>query len=888
MRIRDGARIVLSNPDMLHAGILPQHTRWAGFFANLRVVVLDEMHTYRGVFGSHVANVLRRLRRICRFYGADPQFILASATIANPGELAERLVEAPVTVIGPGQNGAPQGARDILLYNPPLVDPTLGIRRSSSLEATELAAHFLAHDVQTIVFAGARLTTELILTYLRDRPEPLPPVAGYRGGYLPAERREIERNLRSGKLRGVVATNALELGIDIGQLEAAVLAGYPGTIASAWQQMGRAGRRQGAAAALLVATPNPIDQYLMGHPEYLLDRSPEHALINPDNPVILAGHLACAAAELPFAADEGFGRAPDVAGALAFLAQAGELYTSGGRYFWAGQGYPEAATSLRSTSSERIIIQSQSALGSPQVIGEIDRAGATLLLYEGAIYIHSGDTYLVERLDWDANQAYVRPVQVDYYTRPSIGQDVQVIAEHGQAGVQGRTPETADRAHATPPGADPPRLRRGGRGSGLPNGKFRGHRPGLRNTASVQPNSEHPTPPGAESGQRDGEFVDHRPGLKDSATIQPNGEAQTQPGAESGLRNGELVDHRPGLKSAENGVLNGEVRDSRPGLRDLATKGASAELPASSVEYPASSIEQPESSLDAPTSDPHSPTPKAQVAWGDLRVVSRFTGFRTLTCDTNEVLSFTPLELPEQVLETEGCWLVLQPDLVEALRAEGAWLSSPNDYGPGWPAQRVAARARDGFRCQGCGAPELGDAAPGGRREHDVHHKIPLRAFVADPSLRPGLPAELAWQAANRLENLATLCPTCHHKAEATVRLHSGLGGLATLLGAVAPLYLMCDPHDLGVATEPQAPGTGLPTITIYEKIPAGIGYAPQLFALMPELLRAAHELVTRCPCEHGCPSCVGPVLDHAYAAGRQVPDASAPGAACVIYATMV
>jgi DEAD/DEAH box helicase domain-containing protein len=703
-KIRDGARIVLSNPDMLHAGILPQHTRWAAFFANLRVVVLDEMHVYRGVFGSHVANVLRRLHRICQFYGSNPQFLLASATIANPEDLAARLVDAAVTVIGPDQNGAPQSARDILLYNPPVLDAALGIRRSSSLEATDLAAHFLGHDVQTIVFAGSRLTAELIVTYLRERPEALPRVAGYRAGYLPAERREIERDLREGRLRGVVATTALELGVDIGQLEAAVLSGYPGTIASTRQQMGRAGRRQGTAVAILVATPNPIDQYLMAHPEYLFGRSPEHALLNPDNPVILAGHLACAAAELPFAAGEGFGGAPEVAAALDFLADAGELYASGSRYYWSGDGYPAAAISLRATSPDRVVIQTRDEVGRPQAIGELERAGVPRLLYENAIYIHAGETYLVEHLDLEAGLAIVQPVQVDYYTRPSIAEDVEVLSQRASFSFSGREPK-----------GDP--------------------------------------------GQGD-----------------------------------------------------------------------------------------------------------AHIAWGDLRVKTRATGYRLIRRYTNEVLGFGQIDLPEQVLETAGCWLVLMSRLVDELKSEGAWLSDPNDYGPQWPAQRVAVRARDGFRCQACGAPEPATPSPGGRREHDVHHKIPFRSFVADPSLRPGLPPELAWQAANRLDNLVTLCPTCHRRAEAGVRLHSGLGGLAALLAAVAPFFLMCDPHDLGVSAEPQAPGSGLPTVTIYEKVPAGVGYAAQLYEMMPDLLRAAYDLVSNCSCQSGCPSCVGPVLDHEYA----------------------
>ncbi len=448
-KARDAARIILSNPDMLHAGILPQHTRWAGFFANLRTVVIDEMHVYRGVFGSHVANVLRRLRRICRFYGSNPQFILASATIANPAELAERLIEAPVTIVGPERDGAPRGERHVMFYNPPLLVPELGIRRSSSLEAADLAAHFLAHDVQTIVFARARLTTELILTYLREAKElrgteksrgtgvgpsatpHLPAseasagarhspsaIRGYRGGYLPNERREIEKGLRQGSVRGVVATNALELGIDIGRLDAALLAGYPGTIASARQQLGRAGRRQGPSVGVLVAGADALDQYIVAHPQWLLARSPEHARLNPDNQVILAEHLACAAAELPIERpDRFFGDLPALAvDLLDDLVKAGQLYRAGGRYFWSGDGTPSAAMSLRTTSPDRVMIQAPDETGRPQVIGELDRASAPAVLYEGAIYLHEGQTYLVERLDWDGGIAHTRPVEVDFYT----------------------------------------------------------------------------------------------------------------------------------------------------------------------------------------------------------------------------------------------------------------------------------------------------------------------------------------------------------------------------------------------------------------------------------------------------------------------------------------
>lgn len=713
-KIRDTSRIILSNPDMLHMGILPQHPRWAAFFTSLRVVVIDEMHVYRGVFGSHVANVLRRLRRICRFYGegSGPQFILASATIANPRELAERLVEAPVTVVGSDKDGAPQGEKHVLFYNPPVVDPDLGIRRSTVHEAADLAAHFVEHDVQTIVFGRARLATELMLTYLRESL-PVPArshVRGYRGGYLPADRREIEQGLRKGAVRAVVATNALELGIDIGRLDAAILAGHPGTIASARQQMGRAGRRQGASVAVFVAGAGPLDQYIVTHPRWLLERSPEHARINPDNEIILAGHLACAAAELPLRTTEELVAPPtrdngDIAGdsttttaPLTDLVEAGQLYVSGGRYFWAGEGNPAQAMGLRSAGNDRVVIQARGDDGKPLVIGELDREGVPLLLYKGAIYLHEGASYVVEQLDWEAGVATVRAIDADFYTRPITAEKIEMLVVRGFSAA----------------GAD---------------------------------------------GQR-----------------APAQERSYEPG------------------------------------------------------------------------------------WGDVRVTSQATGYKILRRSTGEVLGFGEVDLPEQTLETQGCWLAFPERTIEGLKAAGAWLSDPNDYGPQWTATRNAARQRDGYRCQGCGTVEMAG------RQHDVHHKIPFRAFVADAHRRENLPPELAWQVANRLDNLVTLCQSCHHRAESSVRTRSGLGGAAALIEGVAPLFLMCDGRDLGIVAEPQEAATGMPTITIYERTPGGVGYAEQLFASITDVLQAALDLVTTCPCENGCPACVGPVLEHDYA----------------------
>ena len=431
--IRKGGGVVLSNPDMLHQGILPHHTRWSGFFENLRYVVIDEMHTYRGVFGSHMANVLRRLRRICRFYGAEPRFVCASATTANPRDLAERLLEAPVTVID--DDGAPQGEKHIIIYNPPVVDEALGIRRSHTREAERIASLFLRENVQTVAFARARLTAELMLGYLRDSVfaaggDPAT-VRGYRGGYLPTERREIEAGLRDGTVRGVVSTNALELGVDIGQLNAAVLAGYPGTIASTWQQMGRAGRRAGVSAAVLVCSVNPLDQYIAMHPRYLFERSPEHGLINPDNLVILVNHLRCAAYELPFARGESFGALGDVTALLEAMAAEGELHVAGDTFRWIDSAYPSDGVSLRTGTGDHIVIQDVAA--EPRVIGQIDRETAPLMVYEGAVYLHEGESYLIESLDWENGLARARHAEVDYYTRASSATSVTVLEEYTSA-----------------------------------------------------------------------------------------------------------------------------------------------------------------------------------------------------------------------------------------------------------------------------------------------------------------------------------------------------------------------------------------------------------------------------------------------------------------------
>jgi DEAD/DEAH box helicase domain-containing protein len=413
--IREKSHVILTNPDMLHTGILPHHTRWTRLFENLRYIVIDELHTYRGVFGSHLCNVLRRLRRIARFYGCDPQFICCSATIANPGELAARLLESDVEVLN--LNGAPAAEKTFVFYNPPVVNRALGIRRSYINEASRVAQEFLKHDLQTIVFANSRLHTEILLTYLQQGNPHLPgtpqSIHGYRGGYLPHERREIERGLRDGKIRGVVSTSALELGIDVGSLDTVVMAGYPGSIAATWQRAGRAGRRSGSSCAVLVASSSPLDQFIVRHPDYFFGNTPEHAFIQPDNLEILINHLKCAAFELPIAPGEKFGDA-DLPDLCARLAEAGFLHLAGDNYHWTHEAYPADTISLRSVTSDNFVIIDLT--GEPSVIGEIDFPSALAFVHEKAIYLHGGQQFHVEHLDFKERKAYVKKVDVDYYT----------------------------------------------------------------------------------------------------------------------------------------------------------------------------------------------------------------------------------------------------------------------------------------------------------------------------------------------------------------------------------------------------------------------------------------------------------------------------------------
>ena len=586
--IREGGHVVMTNPDMLHTGLLPHHTRWRRLFSSLEFVVIDELHTYRGLFGSQVANVIRRLKRICAFYGSHPTFICASATIRNPLELACRLLEEENIALV-DRNGAPRGERRLIFYNPPLVSRDLGVRRSSMLEARRIASPWIRAGVQTIVFCRSRLQVEVMLSYLREdlapRLDASRRVRGYRAGYLPLHRREIEAGLRNGEITAVVSTNALELGIDIGSLQCAVLVGYPGTIASTWQQLGRAGRRSGSIG-VFVASSSPLDQFIVRHPEYFLGTDPEEGLIDPDNLLLLAGHLQAGLFELPFVEDERLGAA-DVHELLRLFEEDGSATRSAGRWFWSRQAFPAEEVHLRRVLADNVVIIDTSH-PRPQVIGEMDQFTAPVLLHEEAVYLHEGAQYHVDRLDWDEKKAYVRPVEVDYYTDALASVTVQVLDTFASAVGEG-----LGRSH------------------------------------------------------------------------------------------------------------------------------------------------------------------------GEVKITSLASMFKKIRFHTHENIGAGPIHLPEQTLHTTGYWITVDPGLWVLLGRES---------------------------------------------------------------------------------------------------LEAGLQGMAHSLRHVASLRLMCDPRDLGSVAEVRSVSTQLPTVTLFEVYPGGVGFAARLYELHRELLDDAAALVRDCPCAAGCPSCIGPL----------------------------
>jgi len=448
--IRAQGDVVITNPDMLHTGILPHHTKWVAFFQNLRFVVIDELHTYRGVFGSHMTNVLRRLERICRFYGSRPQYICCSATIANPKELAEKLLEREVDLID--QNGAPASEKIFLFYNPPVVNKELGIRGNHIHAARRLVSPFIKQGIQTILFATSRLNVEVLTKYLKDRfekkLEDKGKIRGYRGGYLPDVRREIEKGLREREVKAVVSTNALELGIDIGDLDVCMIAGYPGTIASTYQQAGRVGRRTEKSLVVLIARSQPLDQFIIENPDYFFGRSPEYGLINPDNLLILLSHIQCGAFELPFQDGDRFGR-EDLTEMLRYLEEKGILHHVDRHWYWTKDAYPAEKVSLRSASEENFVVV-DTTTKKEEVIAEVDFTGAHTTLYEGAVYLCESELFAVERLDYPNRRAYVKKTQGDYYTDAIDYTDVsilegferrqqkEIVLEHGEVRIATR------------------------------------------------------------------------------------------------------------------------------------------------------------------------------------------------------------------------------------------------------------------------------------------------------------------------------------------------------------------------------------------------------------------------------------------------------------------
>jgi DEAD/DEAH box helicase domain-containing protein len=432
-KIRKAGHIVMTNPDMLHSGILPHHTKWVSLFENLKYIVIDELHTYKGVFGSHVAHVIRRLQRICAFYGSNPVIICTSATIKNPKELAETLTNTKHELIS--RSGAPIGKKTFIFYNPPIIHPTFGVRRSAVLEVRDLSKRLYEAGIQTIIFAKSRVRVEMLVTYLKSLTSKKildDSIQGYRGGYLPSERREIEKGLRDGAIQMVVSTNALELGVDIGQLQACIMTGYPGNIASAWQQAGRAGRRQDEALIIYVAQSTALDQFIVQHPSYLLGSSPEEARINPENMLILMDHLKCAAFELPFSMSDSYGEF-EIQELLAYLQEEGVLVQTSTQWHWMSDRFPAHDVSLRSAAQENVVIIDISTPAKTKVLGEMDTYSAMTLLHEEAIYLHQGIQFQVEKLDWEEKKAFVREVDVDYFTDANLAVELKVLSEDKSA-----------------------------------------------------------------------------------------------------------------------------------------------------------------------------------------------------------------------------------------------------------------------------------------------------------------------------------------------------------------------------------------------------------------------------------------------------------------------
>lgn len=665
-KIRNNTRILLSNPDMLHTAILPHHPGWERYFRGLTYVVLDEVHLYRGVFGSHIANLLRRLKRITRFYAVLPTFVLTSATVANPKDHAQNLVEEAFIEVS--ENQSPRGNKYFILYNPPIIHQELGVRRSSLSESVRLSGDLLVKGIQTLLFTHTRKNVEIGVRLLQTQnPDQAQKIFAYRSGYLPSERRKVERALKTGTASAVVATNALELGVDIGGIDAVIISGYPGSIAATHQQAGRSGRKKQDSLAVLVASSNPLDQYIIKHPEYITEKPPEMALINPNNPLILLQHLRCAVFELPFRQNDSFGILSweHILPYLQILTLNREVFAIADRFIWRANQYPSQSVSLRSTSGESFLLQVEED-DQLTTIGEIDQASVDWMVHPNAVYLHQGQSYIVEELNFDKKRVRLSTFNGDYYTQPLMDQTIQKISD-----------------------------------------------------------------------------------------------------------------------------------------------------------------------------EKNRPVPGGIIHFGEIEVTQQLKGFRKVSWQNKEILAIEEMQLPPRILRTVGYWIEISSKTLEILSENNLWSGKPNYYGPNWDQQRNLARQRDRFTCQLCGVPEK-------NIPHHVHHKIPFRQF---PS----------FEQANRLENLITLCPACHHKAENVVRIRSGLSGLRYLLSQIAPLFVLCDAGDLGSHSDPQSPiNAGSPIVMLYDNSAAGIGLSEMLFDKHELIISSAIEVVLNCPCADGCPACVG------------------------------
>ncbi len=902
-RVRTAGHVVLTNPDMLHTAILPHHTKWVRLFENLKYIVIDELHTYRGVFGSHVGNVLRRLQRICRFYGAEPTFICCSATIRNPAELASTLTGHDVQLVD--DSGAPRGERHVVLYNPPVVNAELGIRRGVIRSATDIASLIQEHGPQTLVFAGSRTNVELLTTYLRELPGGRPrnsaagdPVRGYRAGYLPKERRAIEAGLRNGDIRTVVGTNALELGIDIGGLDATVVAGYPGTLASLWQQAGRAGRRADSSLAVYIAGSGPLDQYVVNNPDYVFGAPVEAGLIDPDNPLIAAEHLKCAVFELPVDESEHPALGEHTETLLQALEQASLVHLAADRAYWMNEAYPADEISLRSGPDQNVVILDQ---GEPPVrheiessreatvLGEIDPPAARLLVHDQAIYIHDGRQYHVDRLDWEELKAYVHAVDVDYYTDAHLAVDLKVLdqwdgrvtpATHGHGDVSvtylatlfkkirlhthenigwGKIRLPQDDLHtsafwlALPDDlvelalANTPAAATNGltAASAIPLARTTPDLidpdplplPDLPERQVAEALSDYLTEPQATAGQS----TDQAPAAPNhlAARLLPPG----HPADRASLDDIATADTGDGnlIKTDAREVAAAEPATSdshrSQSVQPDSTTGTELVPGASTAGGPAAAAEGADTSIEDRDSSGRDHVAESKVPAGDPAERSSF--------DVSERRLLSGQPAAEHRGSTPATHGTRNTTIAGLSQSRRAISEAETGHGP------VKANG-DGAALGSSSAQAAG--APSGDR-NDIEHE-PSDDQLADvPSTWPGAdPAQPHDHRARSVTEGGT--PTAF---EGNSAVEGALHGLGQLLHNVAPLLLMSDPRDLQLATQIKSPHTGRPTVFLWESVPGGVGFSEHLFERTSDLLDVAATLLAGCDCPDGCPACVGP-----------------------------